>query len=242
MKVKTLFFVLIVCISYSILVNGETTTTGLFSDSDSLSSGYFVSYTRTISHSSTTVEVTVSSSGHVDVAICGGGEFEDWNDGGSEPDFEIYRSDTTSTTITLILGVGSYDFAIMNYGYSTVSYTIVAIQSYEVTGGNGGETDLEVEDYVYGLIGLGVIAIIIVSIVLGRRRRRRQMPTAPVYYHPQQPYQTYQPQQPYQPYQATEQPSPDFELSPKGFQVCSNCGYKEDIDAKYCTSCGGKLT
>ena len=136
MKVKTIVFLLIVSFSYSILANAETTTTDLFSDSDTLPSGYFVLYTKTISQSSTTVRVTVTSSDNVDVAIWGGGDFEEWNDGGSEPYWHAYSSDVTSTTITEILSKGSYDFVIINFGLSTVSYTISATQSYE-EGGSG---------------------------------------------------------------------------------------------------------
>lgn len=238
MKVKALVFVLILCFSYSILVNAETTTTDLFTDSDTLPSGYFVLYTRTISQSSTTVRVTVTSSDTVDVVICGGGDFEEWNDGGPEPSWHAYSSNITSTTITEILSSGSYDFVIINFGLSTVSYTISAIQSYDVSGGS----DLEPGDWIYGLIGLGVIAIIIGAVVF-RRRRRQQMQTEPVYYQ-QQLYQTYQPQRTYEPqqtYQTAEQPPPVFSQTSQGLKVCPNCGFNEDLDAKFCTSCGSKL-
>ena len=238
MKVKTMVFVFIICFSYSILANAETTTTDLFSDSDTLPSGYFVLYTRTISQSSTTVRVTVTSSDNVDVAICGGGDFEEWNDGGSEPYWHAYSSDVTSTTITEILSSGSYDFVIINFGLSTVSYTISATQSYE-EGGSG----LEPGDWIYGLIGLGVLAIIIGAIVF-RRRRRQQMQPEPGYYQQQQPYQTYQPQRTYEPqqtYQTAEQPPYAFSQTPQGLKVCPNCGFNEVLDAKFCTSCGSKL-
>lgn len=238
MKVKMLVFVFIVCFSYSILANAETTTSDLFSDSDTLPSGYFVLYTRTISQSSTTVRVTVTSSDNVDVAICGGGDFEEWNDGGSEPYWHAYSSDVTSITITEILSSGSYDFVIINFGLSTVSYTISATQSYEV-GGSG----LEPGDWIYGLIGLGVIAIIIGAIVF-RRRRRQQLQSEPGYYQQQQQYQTYQPQRTYEPqqtYQTAEQPPYAFNQTPQGLKVCPNCGFNEVLDAKFCTSCGSKL-
>ena len=238
MKVKTIVFLLIVSFSYSILANAETTTTDLFSDSDTLPSGYFVLYTKTISQSSTTVRVTVTSSDNVDVAICGGGDFEEWNDGGSEPYWHAYSSDVTSTTITEILSKGSYDFVIINFGLSTVSYTISATQSYE-EGGSG----LEPGDWIYGLIGLGVLAIIIGAIVF-RRRRRQQMQPEPGYYQQQQPYQTYQPQRSYEPqqtYQTAEQPPYAFSQTPQGLKVCPNCGFNEVLDAKFCTSCGSKL-
>ena len=238
MKVKTIVFVVILCFSYSILANAETTTSDLFTDSDTLPSGYFVLYTRTISQSSTTVRVTVTSSDNVDVAICGGGDFEEWNDGGSEPYWHAYSSDVTSTTITEILSSGSYDFVIINFGLSTVSYTISATESYEV-----GSSGLEPGDWVYGLIGLGVIAIIIGAIVF-RRRRRQQMQPPPGYYQQQQPYQTYQPQRTYeqqQTYQAAEQPPPAYYQTPQGLKVCPNCGFNEVSDAKFCTSCGSKL-
>lgn len=232
MKVKTIVFVFIVCFSYSILANAETTTTDLLTDSDTLPSGYFVLYTKTISQSSTTVRVTVTSSDNVDVAICGGGDFEEWNDGGSEPYWHAYSSDVTSTTITEILDSGSYDFVIINFGLSTVSYTISATQSYEV-----GGSDSEPGDWIYGLIGLGVIAIIIGAIVF-RRRRRQQLQSEPGYYQQQQQYQTYQPQQTYQ---TTEQPPYAFNQTPQGLKVCPNCGFNEVLDAKFCTSCGSKL-
>ncbi len=254
MKAKTLVIVLLICFSYSILVNGDTTTTGLISDSDSLPSGYFVSYTRSISHSSTTVQVSVTSSGYVDVAVCGGGEFDDWNNGGPEPYFHSYRSDITSTTISLTLGVGSYDFVIINFGYSSVSYTITATQSYYVPGGTTTDpsTDPSTDsgDWVYGLIALGIIPVIIIGLTFRARRRRRrrpQVPTQPGYYQQQQTYQTYQPQRTYEPqqtyqsYQPTEQPPPAYDQTPLGLKVCQNCGFNEQVDSKFCTSCGSKL-
>jgi len=238
MKIKTIVFVFIVCFSHSILVNAEITTTDLFADSDTLPSGYFVYYTRTISQSSTTVRVTISSSDNVDVAICGGGDFVEWNDGGPEPYWHAYSSNVTSITITEILNSGSYDFVIINFGLSTISYTISATQSYDV-GGSG----LEPGDWIYGLIGLGVLAIIIGTIVF-RRRRRQQMATQPGYYQQQQTYQpqrTYEPQQTYQTYQAAEQPPSAFSQTQQDLKVCPNCGFNEDLDAKFCTSCGSKL-
>ena len=73
------------------------------------------------------------------------------------------------------------------------------------------------------------------------------MQTETGYYPQQQPYQpqrTYEPQQTYQTYQtyqSAEQPPSAFSQTPQGLKVCPNCGFNEDLDAKFCTSCGSKL-
>ena len=246
------------------LADAGYTTTSLINDSDSLPSGYFISYTRYISHSSTEVDVYVTASDWVDVLICDGGDMEAWNDGGPEPYWYAYRYDTTSASITVTLGVGSYDFVIINWGYFSVSYSISVSQTYWVSDPTSpptteGGTSSDVEDWVYGVVSAGVVVGLIAMILVRRRmKRRRQPPMQPQYpagptyqtYQPSQTYETYRTQTSYQSYQPQETSSSYFGEEQSSTQdssaagtisICFNCGGKNEPGAKFCTLCGMKL-
>jgi len=252
MKVRKIVFITVVCLSFAILTaNADTTTDLLFNDSDTLSPGYYVRYQDSISHSSTTVRVEIDANGPLDFGICNADEMEEWNDGGPEPTWYVYRQDVSVSTINVVLNSRSYDFVLMNFGSFTVSYDIDVYETYELSPTTGSPTG-DIGDYVYGLIGFGIILAIGIGVfaVIRSRRRRQQAPYQP----PPEPYQPYS-QQSYQqpsqyppsysqfqgPSQTEPSSQPITDSSPKGLQVCLNCGNNEDANTKFCTNCGSKL-
>ncbi|MCG3226597.1 MAG: zinc ribbon domain-containing protein [Candidatus Heimdallarchaeota archaeon] len=234
MKSKTLIYIILISIGVSIVfANAQITTSMLFSDSDSLSSGYWVRYQYEVSQSDTTVRVDLDSSEPIDFGICDKDEMEDWQDGGSEPSWYVYRTNVTLNTISVTVNRGTYDFVLINWGASTSYYDITTYESYDPSSSFGNN--------IYTIIGIGIAIFVIIGIAAFVRSRRRR--EAPVQYQTQAtqvgPYQPFT-QQPSE-YQPPTSEQTVFEAKPKGLQICPNCGADEEISAKFCTNCGGKL-
>ncbi len=233
MKSKQL--ICIVFISLGILifsVNAQVTTELLFSDTDTLDGGYWVRYQYEVSNSDTSIRVDMDSSEPLDFGICDGDEMEDWQNGGSEPSWHLYRTNVTLNTITALLNRGTYDFVLINWGVSTSSYDIIVYESFDPSSGFGNN--------IYTIIGIGIAIFAIIGIIAFVRSRRRRDAPAPVHYQTQvEPYQAYT-QQPSQ-YQSPSTDQTLFESQPKGMQICPNCGADEDMTTKFCTNCGSKL-
>jgi len=235
MKSKALIYIIFISIGVSIVfTNAQVTTNTLFSDSDSLSGGYWVRYQYEVSQSDTTIRVDIDSSEPIDFGICDKDEMEDWQDGGSEPSWYVYRTNVTLNTISVTVNRGTYDFVLINWGASTSYYDITAYESYDPSSSFGNN--------IYTIIGIGIVIFVIIGIIVFVRSRRRRA-AAPVQYQTQTaqvgPYQplTQQPSE----YQPPTSEQTIFEAKPKGLQICPNCGADEEISAKFCTNCGGKL-
>ncbi|MCG3221676.1 MAG: zinc ribbon domain-containing protein [Candidatus Heimdallarchaeota archaeon] len=235
MKSKALIYIILVSIGASIVfANAQVTTNTLFSDSDSLSGGYWIRYQYEVEHTDTTIRVDLDSSEPIDFGICDKDEMEDWQNGGSEPSWHVYRTNVTLNTITVTVNKGTYDFVLINWGISISYYDITVYESYDPSSTSFGD-----KMYIFIGIGVAVIAVIVIAAFVRSRRRRE----APVQYQTQTtqvgPYQPFTQQtSEYQP-PASEQTI--FEAKPKGLQTCPNCGADEEISAKFCTNCGGKL-
>lgn len=233
MRKRLLFYIVFISLGLLVTsVNAQVTTDLLFSDTDTLAGGYYVRYQYDIDYSDSSIRIDIDASEPLDFGICNGGEMEDWQNGGSEPSWYVYRTNVTLNTITSVLDRGTYDFVLINWGSLTSSYDITVYASYDPSSNffsNNITTIIIVIVAVFAAIGITALM---------RSRRRKAAP--PIQYQTQtQPYQSYT-QQPTQ-YQPPSTDQTMFESKPKGMQICPNCGADEDMTTKFCTNCGTKL-
>ena len=113
MKNKLLISVIFISLGLLISsVNAQVTTDLLFNDTDTLAGGYYVRYQYDVDNSDSSIRVDIDASQPIDFGICDGGDMEDWQNGGSEPSWYVYRTNVTLNTITTLLNRGTYDFVL----------------------------------------------------------------------------------------------------------------------------------
>jgi len=182
MRKTNILIVGILILLIPLVASADTRTDLLFSDSDTLSSGYYVSYTGSISHSSTTVRVELSvSGGSVEFGVCPAGQMENWNNGSPEPSWYYHVGSTSGGTFAFELNSVSVDFCMINWGYSSVSYSISVYETYSYTPytpppSNNDNPASEPTSSNVGLwIGLSIGAAFIIGVVVfGLIMRKRQ--------------------------------------------------------------------
>ncbi len=234
MRKKLLFIGFFVLLAYSSTALIQADTETIVSDTDTLSSMYFVRYREDISYYDTNVTVVLNSSEPIEFGVCDEGDLEDWNDSGDDLVWYYNVEDALVRTMTFVLDKGTYDFCLLNWGVNTSSYSITITITFDPSN-TGGESTIW-----YVIIAVIVIGGLIGIFLFMRSRRSKT----------QQPYSqpsTYDSTKVYTPYQ-----SPTFEqssyaaqkpatIAPMGTKVCQNCGSNEENDAKFCTNCGSQM-